>query len=95
MSLVWAALAELSAIAQHGPAAAEDAVHRLREARSKRLHSPSERRRPIGLDDRVEVVVLDRELEEPERAALGAFAERSALRNEGSPGMAFTVTWQG
>ena len=66
---------QVVAVAQHRSPASESAVHRLREARGQRLHPAPERRGPVGLDDRVEVVVLERELEEPECAARGARAE--------------------
>lgn len=73
----------MKAVAEHGPAPAEDAVHRARDACANRLHAVRELAPVRSLDDRVHVVALDRVVNEAEATALGTSAERALqLTNE-------------
>jgi len=58
-------------------AAAERAVDRPRDADGEAPHAAAERSRIVRLDDEVEMVVLDREMENPE-AAVGGRGEGAA-----------------
>ena len=64
------------AIAQHGPAAPEHPVHRARDPRRDRLHAAAEGLPVRGLDQEVQVIALDRELDDPEVALVAGLAER-------------------
>jgi len=61
---------QVIAVREHGAAAAEDAVHRPSQARGDRLHSGSEISLARWLDDRMQVIVLDRVVNQPEVPAL-------------------------
>jgi hypothetical protein len=67
---------QVVAIAQHGPARSERAVHGAGEARAERLHPAAERLRAVGFDDEVRVVRLDRVFDDAEIAARAKRPER-------------------
>jgi len=66
---------QVIALAQHRPASPERPVHGPRKARRHRLHSAPQGFPSLRLDDRVQVVALERELDQPKRTALRAGGE--------------------
>ena len=66
-------------------AAAERAVHRARQADRETPEPPTERRRIVGLDDEVDMVVLHTELKDP-KALVGGRGERAADGREDTRG---------
>ncbi len=62
--------AEVVALREHGAAAVEDTVDSSRKARADRLQTTAERNAISGFDDQVDVVALEREVDDPELPAL-------------------------
>jgi hypothetical protein len=54
---------------------AEDAIHRARDPSTQRSHAAAERLLALGFDQEMDVVSLDRVLDQPEGSALGGGAE--------------------
>jgi hypothetical protein len=66
---------EVIAVREHATAHGEDSVHGPRESCGERFHSAGEIVRAGRLDERVQVVVLDRILNESEAPALARLGE--------------------
>jgi len=69
--------AGMKPVPPHGSAAAERAVDRPRDADGEAPHPAAQSPRIIGFDDEMEMVVLDREMNDPEVPA-GGHVERAA-----------------
>jgi hypothetical protein len=65
----------VSSIGEHRADALEDAVRRTRDPRAQRLHPAREIMRARRFDDRVDVVALDRVVDEAETPAFAGGAE--------------------
>jgi hypothetical protein len=65
------------ATVEHRPLASEDSIHCPRNARPNALHPASEGRRSLGFDEHVDVIVLDRVVNDAKPAATNALAERT------------------
>ena len=68
---------EVVAVAEHRPAPLQRPVHGAREARGDRLHPSPERLRPVRLHEQMDVIVLDRVVDEPERPPVARLPERA------------------
>ena len=66
---------QVVALGQDPPRPLKDPVDRAGEARPDRFHPPAERRPTAGLDHQVDVVALDRVVDDPELAALARGSE--------------------
>ena len=71
------------ATGEHTPPSPKDPIHRPRDSRGDRVHSPAQRIVVVGFDDQVEVVSQDRVMDESEAPALASNGEaRAHLLNE-------------
>ena len=75
---------EVKAIGEHGPAPLEHSVHGSREARSDRFHSRSEMALARRFDNGVEMVVLNRIVNQSEALAVARLSE-AALQLTNQP----------
>jgi hypothetical protein len=73
------------AIAPDRAAPAEDAIDGARHTHRQALHAVAERARVIGLDDKVKVILLDAELQNPE-TVVGGGGKRPADDREDPAG---------
>src|SRR5512133_711508 len=73
---------QVVAVLEHGAAPAHHRVETLRNADRQSAHSVPERPRPAGLDDRVDVIALDRVLDDPHVAPPPELAERAVDHRE-------------
>jgi hypothetical protein len=67
----------VAAVGEHRARAPEYPIHRPCEARSTRLETASQIPRTIGLDDHVNMVVLDRVMNETKSTTLAGLAPAS------------------
>jgi hypothetical protein len=64
-------VARVIAVAPHGPATAQHAVDRLRDANGQSLTATRQAARLVGLDEQVDVVRLNAELQYPKAPVAG------------------------
>lgn len=93
---------QVIAIGEHWPGALEHAIHSASEACGDRFHAASERALVIRFHDQVDVISLERVVDEAERSAFarlgeGAFelAYQPPVRNDGTSLRTLIVMWQG
>jgi hypothetical protein len=66
---------QVIAVGEHGPGASENAIHGACDARADGLHAASERALVIRFDDQMDVIPLDRIMDEAERFAFAPLSE--------------------
>ena len=76
----------------HAPPAPEDPVHTLRDPDCEALKPAREHAHIECFDEEMNVIALDRELEDPKTTAA---ANTASVRSEGSPRCARSVTCNG
>ncbi len=72
------------AVREDSAASIPQAIQPLRDANEQTLHTPRERARVLGLDDQVQLVRLDRKLDEPKPESVGSSAQFLAQARDGA-----------